>query len=76
MIKIIADIFALGGAVLGSVFVASNMGIAVHGYLLFLTSSLASVYLLLTTKNAPRSLVLQNIFFIGVNIFGIIRHMA
>ena len=74
MMKNVADVAALGGAIVGSLLLAANVGLAVAGYFAFLASSIASVYLLLTTKNAPKSLILQNVFFIGVNIFGIFRH--
>lgn len=76
MIRKIADFVALFGAIAGSALVAANMGLAVFGYVAFLASSIASVYLLFKTKDAPRSLMLQNLFFIGVNVFGLIRHGA
>lgn len=74
--KHIANILALGGAVGGSFLVAANVGVAVVGYVLFLLSSVASLYLLRKTDNSPKSLVYQNIFFICVNIFGLYRHMV
>ena len=76
MITKIANFFALGGAIGGSVLVASNLGLAFLGYILYLTASIASAYLLLNTENAPKSLILQNIFFVGVNIVGIVRYGA
>ena len=69
----ILNISSVGGAILGSVFLALNLGLAVPGYICFLFSSLASVWLLLTSKGAPRALVVQNVYFVGVNIFGLIR---
>jgi hypothetical protein len=74
MIRNIASVIALGGAVGGSVLIAANVGLAVLGYVLFLASSVAGVYLLVTTLNAPRALIYQNVFFILVNIFGLVRH--
>ena len=74
MIKNIASIVALGGAVGGSMLIAANVGLAVLGYVLFLASSVAGVYLLVTTLNAPRALIYQNVFFIVVNVFGLVRH--
>ena len=74
MIKNIASIVALGGAVGGSVLIAANVGLAVVGYVLFLASSVAGVYLLVTTRDAPKALIYQNVFFILVNIFGLVRH--
>jgi len=77
MIKLVRNLtsaVALGGAVGGSVLIAANVGLAVLGYVLFLASSIAGVYLLVSTKNAPQALIYQNLFFIVVNIFGLIRH--
>jgi hypothetical protein len=74
LIRNLASTVALGGAVGGSVLIAANVGLAVLGYVLFLASSIAGVYLLVTTKNAPQALVYQNLFFIVVNIFGLVRH--
>jgi hypothetical protein len=72
--KLVADVVAFGGAALGSALIASNSGVAIPGYVCFLSSSIASIYLLSQVKGAPKSLILQNIFFVGVNIFGIIRY--
>lgn len=74
MMKKLADVVALGGAAVGSALVASNAGLAIPGYLCFLASSIASIYLLAKTKDAPKSLILQNIFFVGVNVFGLVRY--
>jgi hypothetical protein len=71
--KLVADVVAFGAA-LGSALIASNSGVAIPGYVCFLSSSVASIYLLSQVKGAPKSLILQNIFFVGVNIFGIIRY--
>jgi hypothetical protein len=51
-----------------------NLGLNVLGYILFLASSIASVYLLMKSKDSPKVLVLQNIFFAGVNILGLVRY--
>jgi len=72
--KKIADVVALGGAILGSTLIACNLGLAVLGYTLFLLSAISSIYLLKTTKG-PGSLLLLNIFFVGINIFGLFRHL-
>jgi len=74
LVRNFASVVALAGAVGGSVLIAANVGMAVLGYMLFLASSVAGVYLLVTTKNAPHALIYQNVFFILVNIFGLIRH--
>jgi hypothetical protein len=74
MITKIANFFALGGAIGGSTLVASNLGLAFLGYILCLASSVASAYLLIKTRGAPKSLILQNLFFVVVNVVGIVRY--
>jgi hypothetical protein len=65
---------ALGGAVVGSFLLAANIGLAVVAYITFLASSVAGAWLLIKTPDRPWALLLQNLFFIGVNIFGLVRH--
>lgn len=72
--KTVADVLAFGGAAVGSFLIASNTGMFVVGYVCFLLSSLASIYLLKITPNAPKSLILQSVYFVGVNIFGLVRY--
>jgi hypothetical protein len=69
----ILNITSVAGAILGSALLALNIGLAVPGYICFLLSSLASVWLLLKAKGSPKALVVQNVYFIGVNVFGLIR---
>jgi hypothetical protein len=76
IIRSTADVTAFGGAALGSFLIASNTGMFVLGYVCFLLSSIASVYLLKITPNAPKALMLQSVYFIGVNVFGLYRFMA
>lgn len=59
-------------AFVGAIIVASNIGQARLGYSIFFVSSLAALYLL-AISNASRSLVVVNIFFMGINIYGILR---
>ena len=73
-IRHFASTTALVCAVAGSILVAANVGMAALGYAVFSTSSIANVYLLLTTPNSPKSLLWQNLFFICVNVFGLLRH--
>lgn len=73
MIRKTADAVAVVGAVAGSLLVASNSGHAFLGYVCFFASSIASVYLLMKTKDAPKSLLMLNFFFVAVNLFGIFR---
>jgi hypothetical protein len=69
------DAIAVIGAVLGSLMVAANAGVALLGYLLFLASSTASV-VLMRRSNVSRSLVALNVYFMFVNVVGIIRHWS
>ena len=73
--KKLADIVTMGGAVGGSLLIASNTGLNLPGYALFLASSVAGTYLLRKTKDAPKSLLLTNVFFVAVNVFGLFRAM-
>lgn len=59
-------------AFVGAIIVASNIGHARLGYSIFFVSSLAALYLL-AISNASRSLVVVNILFMGIDIYGIIR---
>ena len=67
------DIVAIAGAMIGSALVASNSGYAVLGYVFYLFGAAASVKILIT-KGVP-SLLIVNIYFVVINIIGIIRFM-
>lgn len=71
--NMILDIAALGGAMVGSFLIAANIGKIRLGYLFFLISSIASVALLVGS-DASKSLLLTNIFFIIMNVTGLVRH--
>jgi hypothetical protein len=73
-LRTILSTVALGGAVIGSFLLAANIGMAVAAYVTFLASSVAGVWLLIKTPGRPWALLWQNVFFIGVNIFGLVRH--
>ena len=70
--RFVLDFIAMGGAMAGSILVASNSGNAVLGYSMFLASAIASAILLKIT-NGPKSLYLTNLYFVVVNIIGIIQ---
>lgn len=74
LLKNVASVTTVAGAVIASTLIAANVGLEVVGYSLFLAASVAAVYLLVTTPAAPRALIYQNVFFILVNIFGLVRH--
>ena len=72
-VKIILNVLAVGvRQMIGSILVASKTGASVYGFVLFLTSSIASSMLLWNQKE-QRSLLVLNLFYIGVNIFGLAR---
>lgn len=76
MIRHVLGVVALFGAIVGSVFVAANSGVGHYGYMLFLASSFSATYLLVTSRTREVYLILQNLFFVGVNIFGIYMHWS
>lgn len=73
-VRLILTILALAGGMIGSIMVAANAGIGQWGYILFLMSSVTSSALLWKDKE-QRALLSLNIFYIGVNIFGLTRWM-
>ena len=70
--RFILDAIAVSGSVIGSAIVASNTGHGAIGYLLFLFSSIASVMILKETGGA-KSILLINVYFTFVNVFGLVR---
>lgn len=71
--KRLLDVTALGGAMIGSLLIAANIGITQIGYVFFLLSSIASVMLLMNS-NASRSLYFTNMWFILMNVIGLVRY--
>lgn len=67
------DIVALGGAMVGSLLIALNLGVTVIGYGFFLASSIASVRLLMMS-DASKSLLLTNLWFVIMNVIGLVRY--
>ena len=64
---------ALIFSVLGSYFIAANTGSIVLGYFFFLAGLVPSTYLLYVSS-ANKTLILTNIYFFCINIFGLYRH--
>lgn len=71
--KRVLDFLAVAGAVGGSTLIASNVGLNVLGYALFLISSLASLQLL-RQSDASKSLIVINLWFTAMNVLGIVRY--
>ena len=70
--KLLLNVLAIGGGMIGSVMVASATPVSAWGYVLFLMSSVTSSVLLWNDKEL-RGLLALNIFYIGVNVFGLAR---
>ncbi len=73
MNKTLLDIIALGGAMVGSLLLAANIGLNFVGYIFFLASSLASLYLLLKS-NVSKSVVAMTAWFVLMNVVGLVRY--
>lgn len=71
--KKLLDTVTLGGAMIGSAIIALNLGINQIGYIFFLASSVASV-ILLKNSNASKSLALTSMWFVLMNIIGLVRY--
>jgi hypothetical protein len=71
--KQLLDIVTLGGAMIGSGIIAFNLGINQIGYVFFLASSIAS-WFLLKQSNASKSLVLTTLWFMVMNVIGMVRY--
>lgn len=69
----ILDIIAISGAIIGSMLIASNIGLNVYGYIAFIFSGIASI-IHLRTCNARWSLKFITYFYFVVNIVGVIRY--
>lgn len=75
MLDKIIGFVAFAGAVIGSTIVALDLGINWVGYVFFLASSTASVKLLMGS-NASRSLLYTNLYFVVVNVVGLVRYLT
>ena len=67
------DIGALVGSILGSAFLAFNIGFNQFAYLLFIIGSACSIAILRRPGSA-KSLLYLNIYFLCINCLGLIRH--
>lgn len=70
--KTLIEQISLWGAIIGATLLAINISISGWAYVPFLLSNVASFYLLNKIK-APKVLILQSLFFVFINIIGIIR---
>lgn len=72
MLKVVLNILAFGGGVLGSVIIANGGDMAKFGYIPFLVSSSTSVALQ-WGEPTQRGLLYLSMFYVGVNAFGLCR---
>ena len=72
-LKLIADIFAVGGSIIGSTLIASNTGHNGLGYFFFILASFATLYLL-KISTASKSLYVVNAYFLIINMVGLVRY--
>lgn len=72
--KIFLDAVYLIGSIGGSAIVASNTGNNFFGYFLFLLASIAGIILIIQS-NVSKSVLWVSIYFLLINIFGLIRHL-
>jgi hypothetical protein len=63
---------SLWGAVLGASLLALHISISGWAYIPFLLSNFATIYLL-RKSNAPKEIEYQSLFFIVINLIGIVR---
>ena len=67
---------SFGGAVIGSYIIAANIQLNFYGYIFFLASSIATAVLLLSQKDRQWYVIAQNVYFIGVNLFGLYNYQV
>lgn len=70
--KTLIEQISLWGAILGSTLLAINISVSGWAYVPFLLSNIASLCVL-SRINAPNALILQNLFFVIINIVGLVR---
>jgi uncharacterized membrane protein YqjE len=76
-VKTLCDILAVVGNIVGAILVAfsaKSPNLAIAGYLFFLVGAIFSIWLL-RHSNASKSLISINIYFIVVNVIGIITRI-
>ena len=76
MLRWVCNITSVLGAVIGSTLLAMNLGLNYLGYGFFLASSVASIWLLWKSTDRPMALVVQSIYFLGINVVGLVRYGA
>ena len=73
VIKLLADIVAILGSMVGASLIAANNGHQHAGYIAFIVAGIATYYLLHISKGSW-SLKFITIYFFVVNILGLMRY--
>lgn len=72
--KKILDAIYLTCSIIGATIVASNSGYQLLGYVVFMISSIAGMFLIMKS-NISRSVLIVNVIYLAINAFGIYRSM-
>ena len=70
--KIVADIIAIGGSMIGSTLVAINIGLGEYGYIAYFFSGCATMYLL-KDSDVSKSIKIITLYFMIINFVGFFR---
>lgn len=71
---IILNILAIAGGMIGAILLASDIGMSQYGYISFTIGAIAAIILQLGDKS-QRGLMWLNVFYVCVNVFGLIRRI-
>jgi len=71
--KVVSDIVAVSGSILGSTIIAMNLGYNALGYFFFILASIATLHLL-CISTASKSLYVVNAYFLVINVVGLFRY--
>lgn len=71
---IILNIVAIVGSVIGSILLAANIGMDHYGYVSFTIGATTAIFLQRGDKS-QRGLMWLNVYFVCVNVFGLIRRI-
>lgn len=72
--KYILDAIYIGGSFGGAAIIAANIGLNVVGYVMFLSSSIAGIFLL-RKSDASKSFMIVTVYYAIVNAVGIVRYL-
>ncbi len=70
--KPLLDLVSAGGAMIGSLLIATNTSLSKYGYIFCAVGAVASVAIM-RGSNVRRSQIVINVWYVLVNLFGIVR---